>query len=385
MPSQPAVPTSAPVRGSFYGLLDQLRALAALAVVWAHLVGYYMSVTGATWLPAAAVDKVVERPVGVIHDFGWFGVAVFFFISGFVITHAAFREGSTEFAVKRLLRIYPPLLAAVLIAIAAGAILGVPATRLDGAPLTLLDVAANATLLNHVVLADAYILTVAWTLAVEVAFYALMWALHPLTRRAPWATALVIIAVSTLASLLLPDEGWTGRIAQILTFLPLLVMGQALYLTVTRRVPLLLGLALGGAGWVAFVACLGAVYPERTTVDNNYAANAAVAFLLVVIAVLAEGRFPATRVLAVVAKRSYSLYLVHGPLGLNVMGRLDDTGWPYPVVLLIALLVIAVVTEAVYRFVERPSIALGKASARRLRARTARRLAARKGIAEPAY
>lgn len=372
MPSPSPAPTAVR-RAGFYGLLDQLRALAALAVVWSHLVGYYLSVTGGTWLPATAVDRLVEQPVGIIQDFGWFGVAVFFFISGFVITHAAFRERGAEFALKRLLRIYPPLIAAVLVAVAAGAVLGVPATRLDGSPLTVLDVVANATLLNQVVFADAYILTVAWTLAVEVAFYALMWALHPVLRRAPWVPALVILAVSAAVSLVVPIVGWPGRLANVLAFLPLLVLGQALYLTVTRRVPAWLGLALGGASWVVFVLCLNRVYPDRATVDNNYAANAAVAFLLVVVAVLAEGRLPATRPLGVVAKRSYSLYLVHGPLGLNIMGRVDDTGLPYPVVLLIALVAIAIVTEAVYRFVERPSIELGRRLARRLAARAERR------------
>lgn len=339
-------------------------------MVWAHLVGYYLTVTGTGWIPSDVVTFLVSDPIRIIQDFGWLGVAVFFYISGFVITHAAFRESARAFAVKRLLRIYPPLIAAVLLAVAVGWAFGVPPLRDTGGPVTGWDIVANVTLLNHFVYSHAHILTVAWTLAVEVAFYLLMWALHPLLRRWPWVPPLAILAVCTALCLWLPGQGLEQRIGETMTFVPMLIIGQILYLTVTHRISEWLGLTLGLAAWSTFVICIGAVFPERTTVENSYTSNAAIALFVVVIAVLAEGRLRPSRVLSVIAKRSYSLYLVHGPLGLDILGALfNRTDLPYTLSLALAVLAVAIATEVTYRLVERPSIALGRRLTERWRDR----------------
>ncbi|MDO9396682.1 MAG: hypothetical protein Q7T71_09075, partial [Herbiconiux sp.] len=85
------------------------------------------------------------------------------------------------------------------------------------------------------------------------------------------------------------------------------------------------------------------------------------ALLLFVIAVLAEGRVRPFRPLAVLARRSYSLYMIHGPLGLTVLSLLSlRTSLPFTLELGIALAVVAAATELCYRFVERPSQRLAR-------------------------
>ncbi len=89
--------------------LDYLRALAAWAVVWNHMLATWPEQRGIHPLVVTAVRAWITQPPGVIQDFGWMAVAVFFLISGFIITHVAAREGVMEFLIKRLFRVFPLL------------------------------------------------------------------------------------------------------------------------------------------------------------------------------------------------------------------------------------------------------------------------------------
>ncbi len=93
-----------------------LRAIAALMVVYDHLFGVLPSqYFGSPTFLVPLIQNNITTPLGIIQDFGWIGVALFFIVSGFIITHVAMRESRTEFLVKRIFRIYPPLILAILI------------------------------------------------------------------------------------------------------------------------------------------------------------------------------------------------------------------------------------------------------------------------------
>jgi exopolysaccharide production protein ExoZ len=86
--------------------------------------------------------------------------------------------------------------------------------------------------------------------------------------------------------------------------------------------------------------------------------------------------------------RSYSLYLVHVPVGFTILTALVVTAkLPYTVALLVALVAVAIVTELAYRFVEKPSIRLGRRlttrPSGRARDRPAPRHADAAGVAAP--
>ena len=88
------------------GFLTLLRGPAALCVVWAHYAGLSEHILGDSWCLLAWVRRYIDKPL-LTHDFGFLGVAIFFLISGFIITHVAQSEKRFEFLVKRILRIYP--------------------------------------------------------------------------------------------------------------------------------------------------------------------------------------------------------------------------------------------------------------------------------------
>jgi peptidoglycan/LPS O-acetylase OafA/YrhL len=109
--------------------------------------------------------------------------------------------------------------------------------------------------------------------------------------------------------------------------------------------------------------------------SNSFMSNTALAFCIFVIAVILEGKITPFGPFAIVARRSYSLYLLHVPVGFTILAALvDDAHVPYPLALGLSLLGVAAATEIVYRLVERPSIHLGRRIAsRQIKTATTRR------------
>lgn len=341
----------------YFTLINQLRGVASLLVVWAHLVGQYLERTDRGWIPYAVVDRFVQKPLAIIQDFGWFGVALFFFISGFVISHAATRESGSEFVVKRVLRIYPPLIFSLVLIFAFHAI-GLAPLPVEGAGPWFLA----ATLVNYVVVPQVIISGVAWTLAIEVLFYGFVWALRPSRALHEAVMPGAILVVVTCAIAASRDFGPSFfLLAVCLSYVPLLVIGQIVYLSLTRRLTFGVGVMAVALAWSVFVYGLESIQPAFLAQDNSYGGNAGLAFLLFVCAAALEGKVRPHRVLSIIAARSYSLYLVHGVVGLTVLSQIQahlELG--YTVSLAVALVCVALATEVSYRFVERNSIALGK-------------------------
>jgi peptidoglycan/LPS O-acetylase OafA/YrhL len=348
----------------FYPLIDQLRAIAALLVVYAHMVGNFLDARAHLWLPDTLVDYFMRDPVRAELNFGWPGEALFFFISGFVVTHAASGEGAREFAIKRALRIYPPVIVLVVI-VSILANLGVLTTGIAAAP-TPLESLAAATFANYALATGPALIAVAWTLVIEVLFYAGLLAVKPLLSRIPLlapAALLVAVVVAVLAL-----RGPFAGILPYVAFVPILVLGMIIYLLHRGRLKWWIGALLLVADWVILVWALQLTNPAFWDPAGSFLVNVLLAGCIFALAVLLDGRLPPWRVLAVVAKRSYSLYLVHVPVGVTLQSFLvDRLALPYTVSLVAALVAVAAATELSYRFVEQPARRLGKRVGARLR------------------
>lgn len=273
-PVQPVPPFTLPPR-RFFTLVDQLRGVAALLVVYGHLVANFLDSIGRGWPPKDLVDRFIEHPLHGELNLGWPGVALFFFISGFVVTHAAGAESTAEFAVKRFLRIYPPLILVTLVA-SVLAWCGVLVSGLTVAP-DAANVARSASLVNTVVPGSLVLVAVGWTLAIEVLFYLLLGALRPLLSRLPALVPLGLLVVCLAAALALPELGAARPAAVYLAFVPVLVMGQIIYLTTLRRIPPWAGALLISGAWVVFVFGMGRADPPFALPTSSFFANVAVA------------------------------------------------------------------------------------------------------------
>jgi peptidoglycan/LPS O-acetylase OafA/YrhL len=339
--------------------LDHLRALAAWLVVWDHLACMAPTQLQQPLGVAQWVSAHVNQPLGLIQDFGWFGVCLFFLISGFVITHVSLRESARAFAIKRLFRIVPMLAVAVLLALLLS-----PDLRRLATPLALLT---NVTLLNYWIAPQVVLVGVGWTLAIEVAFYALMLASFPLAR---WpglrsAALLAVVALTTWQARAFGDSFFL--FAASMAYVPYLIAGQVLYLAFHQRsigggMAALLALGVYATLWQG----LHGIHVDFVRADNSYLASFGWALVVFLLAWLAGARLRSGPIVRSLSATSYTLYLVHGMVGLAVIPLLaPHVGMGMAV--LSSIVAVGVVVMVLHLLVERPALELGRRLADRYR------------------
>lgn len=169
------------------GVLDGLRGVAVLLVLWYH-------VWEISWLPAPLPW------LQFVPETGFIGVHLFFFLSGFVISYPFLRAQAAaqplptwrHFYWRRFVKIVPSYVLSIVVAYAIGY---AAIERWNSTPLQEI---VTHLLFIHTWWQSTYgsINGVLWTLAVEVEFYAIFPLVWWCFRRAPWITAASLALVS---------------------------------------------------------------------------------------------------------------------------------------------------------------------------------------------
>lgn len=356
-PVAPARPAEGSGSGYVHGL-DAVRVVASLAVIYQHLsswlVLYGHRVPLREALDASVMNPLrLDDPLSVDDNVGFIGVALFFLVSGFVINQAIGRERIGQFLGRRASRLLLPLWIAVTLAwvlVSAGLLEANRAPHLG-------DLFTNLFLLNYWV-AGSHVLQPTWTLGIEFVFYFLAAATIPLHRRWPWlAPALAATLVSVTISLVnTEDTPATAEIRTVAMFLPILFIGQLISLVRSGGLTPPAGLAFGTVQFGLFLLA-DATTTDSTTQSGGppYVRVVLLAIPVVLLAVRARGRIVRARWVGALARRTYSVYLMHMPLAFPVLTllvpRVGDV-----VAVAVALVVVAAGTEVVHRFVETPMV-----------------------------
>lgn len=358
--STSSVPKKHKVGQGRLGVLDGLRGIAVLLVVWYHI--WQIS-----WLPAPLPW------MQFIPETGFEGVDLFFYISGFVIAYPFIKamvsgeaaRGWGYFAYRRAMKIVPSYLLSIVVVIAIGY------AHFANAGQALRDIAAHL-LFIHTWSYDTYgsINGVLWTLGVEVQFYVLFPFLWAVFKQYPWLTAGAMTAVSVLyrthaAQCCLHD--WMQLLVFNLPgYLDIFAAGMISALLYVRWrnvklpwLPAIATLAAAG-GFALFTLLLQQLWAIRTQsdwptlwqIDNRTFVG--FAFLLMglgsLLAAPAWQRALASPVLLFLGAISYNLYLYHQVLA-RLIAKLHLAPVPYTLAALAAGIVAA--TLLTYLF-ERP-------------------------------
>ncbi|MQA11521.1 MAG: acyltransferase family protein [Pseudonocardiaceae bacterium] len=337
-----------PRPGHYMHGLDVLRVICSIAVVYNHLANW-ARLNEHGFLVADAVEGGIIGPLHLNELAGFIGVGAFLLISGVVVTHVAFAERPSQFVARRGVRLMPALWVAVLIAW----LLVTNGLLSANQPADADDLWKNALLLNFSIPDSSSVLGVTWTLTVQVVFYAFLAACIPLLRRWPWLPAAIAASgISVLISFTnTVDSIPMHHLRTIVTFLPVVFIGQLVSLVRKRKINPLAGVALGA---VHFWLGVRAVLTWEDTPDGpGYARTLLLLLLILVLCSKASGRIARARWVSVLAKRTYAIYLLHVPMAFPVLRLLTPEigfGWA----ILVSLLAIAVGAELLYRFVEQP-------------------------------
>lgn len=311
-------------------VINALRAFAAMFVAWGH---FAVAAQG-HWL-------------GLSGHYGYLGVHIFFVISGFVIPWSLYRSNYIlrdypRFLLKRNVRLYPPYVASIAVAIAASYFIMVPLLHFQPVAASLRDLLLNLLYLNDIV-GVPWINVVYWTLAIEFQWYLLIGLMTPLlASRKPVTRFLAIVAMMAAYFCLHNDK-------LIFHSIPIFMVGVFVFQYRARII----------SAWqmLGFIAAM--VLAMQGPISGVVAVVSAVAGL-----VIAFVRFnnPVANRLGDV---SYSLYLLHIPIGVSVVGllssRLPFSGSYIGLLDVVGLAASVGAAAVMYHFIEKPSQELSSA------------------------
>jgi peptidoglycan/LPS O-acetylase OafA/YrhL len=312
--------------------IDAMRGIASLAVAWFH----FTNGNGA----------FLRR--GFIKDsgaYGWAGVEMFFVISGFIIPYTLFRarysiERFPRFLGKRVLRLDPPYVVAIAVIVGLG-FASALAPGFRGSPFTVSwrQVALHLCYVNAFV-GEPWLNPVFWTLAIEFQYYLLIGMLFPLLASPkPRVRGLTLVLLATAAFLPISDRF-------IVPYLPIFLLGVCAFYYRTDM--------LTARGLSLVTIALAAVVLDRLGV-----VAAIVSVMSMVLLLFDRVRYP--RVLIGAGAVSYSLYLLHVPIGgrvINLSLRLHNSPVVKGGALAAAMSLSVAAAYVLYVGIEKPALRL---------------------------
>ena len=344
----PAEPRIVPAarRPRLYAL-DGLRLVAALMVVVFHYAGYdHLGDHGVWHKPTGVVFPTLHG----IASYGWMGVEFFFLLSGFVICMSCWGRSVRDFAVSRVMRLYPAYWFCVLLT---GIVCGLSGDR----TMTAQRILTNLTMLHEPLGVD-HVDPVYWSLWAEMRFYLIfsVVVLMGLT----YQRVLGFCAIWLVGSVLAPASGIPLLVTLFQpTYAPFFVGGIVMFLMYRFRPSPLLWLMLGASYLLAQHQLLTPLHEESSWSAHlplSWDAGAlVVAACYLVILAIALGRlsFLNRRWLVTAGALTYPLYLLHEQLGWLLIGRLAGRV-PSAELLVGVVLLMLLGAYLIHRFVERP-------------------------------
>lgn len=305
-----------------------LRAFASLSVCWFHLTNGNSSFLADGFLKSSG-------------RYGWLGVEIFFIVSGFIIpwslSHSNYHvENFPRFMAKRIIRLEPPYLLSILLIIFLNYLstlspLYKGKTFLVNIPSLLLHLGYLNAFFNY-----DWLNPIFWSLAIEFQYYLLIGSFYIfVAHKSALVRILSMICLIACFSLFGHAERLMAR------YIPLFVLG---ILTFQKKIGLI--------NWIEFATFfLPSLYFCR--IYQTLMPLLAGATVIVILFVDFE-----TKITNFFGNISYSLYLLHIPIGgrvINLLARFAGDISQQVLVLILALVVSILCAYLFYLAVEKPS------------------------------
>ncbi len=357
---EPARSAQAEESKTRYVFIDGLRGIAALLVMVYHFNMAPDAIREVYW-------SLLPSPIHFIITSGWFGVDIFFVISGLVIAHSVGNSVITpryfaNFALRRSIRIDPPywvaLVLCVLVQQFGNLVIGKHAVVFPSLQVWL----ANLSYLQ--IWYGVSLLGVSWSLTHELQFYILFICLiglcQSVLRVAPeskaWSSALLFLCfgVTGLASAAYPFKVDRTLMVTCAQTWHMFCCGVFCYLLLNRKIvwPLAAFYLVG----ITLLKIDGTMAPVRVGV-----------LLATVVAACQTNKLGVwlkARPFQYFGRISYSLYLVHVIIGVPLLYfayRIGvNTTIPLIACYLLAVGLTIGVADLMYRLVERPTVRFSK-------------------------
>lgn len=321
-------------------VVDGFRGIAIVSVMAFHYT--------VRWAPPLEPENVYgyDQIFPELFRIGAYGVHLFFVISGLVITMTLLRSASvSEFAVRRIARIYPAFL------VAAATTFILMQFGPDRFRVGVWDFVSNL-LIDARMFGNRPIDGVYWSLAVEIKFYAIVMLARAILADMFWAG---LLAFAVLSVALLQVDARIATALLLAPYWPFFLLGVAAWFWVFDPRPTA-ALSLFAGSLLLYLA----TYPENhqggvqpLMVDSALALT--VFCLLAALNARPNVRVP---LLAPLGRVSYSLYLLHQNIGVSIIAALKALGWSDLAAILVAGSAMITAATFFFYYIEQPGTRL---------------------------
>lgn len=344
-------PDKAGQRRQVFEWIAALRGLAMLLVVWVHLGSWWLSENHIEIKVMNLYHQVFVVPLHLYQEGGHLGVLIFFLVSGWVVTFVSMQEGRRAFVIKRFFRIFPVYALAFFLT-------WLVAENMEmGKMLGHYSNEGSSYLLSFFLLDYSLdtprVLSVTWTLVIELFFYFLIVCFINRQKEKPLETTVymvLIVAVIMAAASLHP---LLKNTAGLLVYVFYLLLGRAAYLYYAKSIGVGAYAFLAGLCLSCYITFYEAVFPGKLFADAYPVIYSdlwgilifGLAFYLIK-KINCPGRF--------FANISYSTYLIHLPVGSFLLWHFQQGGLSPTISIVAAMGLVFFLAQLIYRFFERP-------------------------------
>ena len=340
--------------------LDFLRGWAAVLVVISHLVGVfwagqpglqklmgYQSI-GSVALPYA--DWIVKNKL----LFGQLGVAIFFILSGFVITRSLERFKSWGFLINRAIRIYPVYISGFCVLI-----LGLYLVDFegDGIPYTYQHLLIHSLIIVRQWFGYTRIDGISWTLEIELYFYVIMFSLFQLSENINLLGVLVVFFISALITSLRCKIGWYE--SRQIMMVGYMLLGYFFYMLINSKIHKCYFFTLIISELAVVFSFFNNTKPFALDVWGWFIGYLLAPFIFgLALLIFCEKRIdPFSKFLANI---SYPLYVSHAIFGYSLLVCFLKSGCNEWFSLTAVMVCIVLTAYLIHFYIEKPSIQLSR-------------------------
>lgn len=355
-----------------YPFLDGLRGLAILLVFFYHVgcdvFGSYSVKWNGLWRDFSCSSGWLLFPVSI----GWLGVAVFFVVSGFCIQLTISNKNSinwAEFFTRRILRVYPPYLIALVLFCTIFPFFGWSALP------KLRDVMSHLLLIQNIIKGSFMAINPSmWSIAIEIQLYLIFPIFCFLVSRLNWKGAMLLVGGLEVALRASQSVALCKNISGIywpLTgFTPIYWCSWALGAYAVRAVTL----GRKSPPLRAFACILAGLFA------NYFKPIESFSFLLIAMGtadcLVLYSSISAPQWVNYIGRISYSFYLLHQPI-IGVLGKLvrqysmlsSVPAFQFAILSIVSFVIIFPVSIFFYRMIELPCHEVARTAYRRLMAK----------------
>ena len=298
--------------------LDFARALAVLLVFYCHNLVAFTTSKGIELISISIIRNSITNPLAIIQDFGFLAVSLFFLLSGFLITYKGIKENLKTFLIKRIFRIYPAWIFAVLIIQTINIFLNHDLILSQDKILNFGELLKCITLWGYMELDPVWIIGVGWTLIIEVIFY-LLFAVSKIFGKQNLSKLIIfnMIVVTFCIVFLIQLGDSFYPFCKWMSYVPCLIFGQLIYAFYTEGIKTKY-ILLSIINYYIFLwgnhKILQGIFLAP---DNSYVASLFYATLIFVFLLKTQWKCP--YFFKYIALISYSIYIYHGNIGQLVM------------------------------------------------------------------